>query len=150
MKTNNLIQYSENKASQNDIFEHLKWCNEQFIPKLSEKVTILDYSKKIFEKAICFEAFDNQVLVGLVAAYNNTENNFLFITNVSVIKQNIGQGIAKQLIKNSIDFAQKNNINSIQLEVDKNNSKAIQLYEKMNFSLENENEQSLFLNYKNK
>jgi ribosomal protein S18 acetylase RimI-like enzyme len=132
MKEN--ILYKIKTASEQEIYSHLVKCNNSFIPPLSEKVRINEYAKKIFEKAVVFEAWANNVLVGCIAAYFNDEINHLgYITNVSVINEYIGFGIATKLLNMCIEYAKQNSISEISLEVNKNSRSAIHLYTKFSF-----------------
>ena len=141
----NLIKYKHNTANFDEIHQHLNSCDQNFFPKLSSKVNIAEYSEKINNFAEKFEAWQNEMLIGLVAVYKNDENHFLFITNVSLLKEFQGKGIAKQLIMNAIDFAKDHQYKNIKLEVHLENENAIQLYTKLNFkNITTENE-SAFL-----
>jgi ribosomal protein S18 acetylase RimI-like enzyme len=126
---NHTIIYRIKSASENDIRLHLEACNSQFIPPLDTQVDLVQYAKKLFRKAVTFEA-----LAGLVAAYftDKTDKN-AFITNVSLLKEYRNQGLASKLMDNCIDYAGKNNIASIRLEVNRNNITALKLYEKYHF-----------------
>ena len=133
--TNAGIKYQTKTASTEEIRLHLKECNENFIPPLDQKVNLHEYSKKIFEKAITFEAWADKTLVGMVAAYfNDIENLSGYITSVSVDKNYTGKGVAHELMKSCIEYARKNNFLQIKLEVAEGNLKAIQLYKKFDFA----------------
>jgi ribosomal protein S18 acetylase RimI-like enzyme len=145
----NKIEFKINQSNNSDILEHLKKCNDQFIPPLSSRVSIDEYSVKIFEKAIRFELWDGLNLIGLTAAYKNNESNSLFITNVSVEKEFSGKGLANKLIEEVINYCKTNGHENVKLEVNIDNHKAISLYKKFNFKTENELNDSLFLGYTN-
>ena len=145
---NDDIIYSQNQSTTDDVYIHLKSCDNQFVPHLSSKVELNEYSKKIVDKAIRFEAWDKKALIGLVAAYCNKLEGFLYITNVSVEIKYQGVGIAKQLLHSSIVFANENNLNFIELEVNKKNQNAINLYKKLKFENLKENSESYFFTYK--
>ena len=132
MKINN-FEYKIKTAVENDLYNHLNECNPNFIPPLSNNVDILDYAKKIFEKAITFEYWFNDKLIGCVAAYVNLVENKSFITNVSVIKEFNGLGIAYDLLMKVLEYQIANKIKVISLEVNKNNESAINLYKKLKF-----------------
>ena len=128
------IIYKIKEASEKDIFLHLKDCKDYFLPPLDEKVNIDEYAKKIFEKAITFEAWEDDILVGLIAVYFNDLNRRVgFITNVSVVKKYMGMGVASVLLENCIEYATQNEFAEVQLEVDKANIPAINFYKKFNF-----------------
>lgn len=130
------ILYKINTATKKEIYNHLIICNDVFIPKLSSRTDISTFSDKIFKKTIKFEAWNNNLLVGLVSVYfNNLETQIGFINNVSILPEYHKNGIASKLIKKSEDYAKKNNFRQIQLEVNKNNISAINLYKKQNFNL---------------
>ncbi len=128
------ITYQTKTATEKNIFLHLTDCNNNFTPSLSERTDLAPYAKKIFEKAITFEAWSDNQLIGLIAAYLSTDNiKSVFITNVSVTKEFTGKGIASQLLRNCIDHCAKNDYFVITLEVNRNNSQAIGFYEKHQF-----------------
>lgn len=91
--------------------------------------------KKIAQNSVTFEAWLNEELVGLIAAYINDEKKqTAFITNVSLIKEFGGRGIASQLLTNCIIFTKAQNFKEIVLEVNGKNLQALKLYEKFHFS----------------
>lgn len=139
------IEYKLNKSVQIDVFNHLQICDNSFSPPLSSKVNIEEYSSKLCQKSFKIEAWESEKLIGLIAFYQNDIEDFFYITNVSIDPNYLGRGIANRLMENTIDFAKKQKINKIILEVDKNNEKAINLYKKHNFVLEKQQKNSLFL-----
>lgn len=133
------IHYKTNQSDFNDIYYHLMECDLFFNPKLSEKIDIVEYSKKINAKAIRVEAWNNDLLIGLVAYYFNPENSTAFITNVSVLDSFKGLGIAKKLLQEAINQIEFINCISIQLEVGKSSFAAINLYLKFDFEIAGDN-----------
>ena len=121
-------------ASYEVIIDHLNKCADNFNPPLYTYVNIEEYSRKIYNNAITFESWVNNNLVGLIAAYfNNYDTKAGFITNVSVIKEYQGYGIASQLLSNAIKYGKNNGFISLALEVNINNNSAIKLYKKYSF-----------------
>jgi ribosomal protein S18 acetylase RimI-like enzyme len=140
------IEYKLNSANPSDISTHLKVCDNQFVPVLSSRINIHEYSSKLFDKAVTFEAWYQNELVGLIAVYfSNVESGEAFISNVSVVDRFNGQGIAKRMLENCILYAQQNNFNSLILEVNKLNLVAINFYQRNLFSEFEANFDSLFL-----
>ena len=128
------LKYTEGMASEQEIHSHLMKCNENFIPHLEKKVNIQEYSRKIFEKAVTFEAWSGDTLVGLVAAYfNDPDGQVGYITSVSTIRTYMGKGIASILINSSIDYAKRHNFKTIFLEVAKANNRAVNFYKEFPF-----------------
>ena len=124
--------YKVKTASEEAIYQHLLACDEYFKPALSKKVAISEYSKKIFDKAITFEAWHNAILSGMVAVYFNDVDQFAFITNVSVMRDAVNGGIASQLMRMCIEYSFATQIKKIILEVNSQNTNAMELYKKFN------------------
>jgi ribosomal protein S18 acetylase RimI-like enzyme len=132
--TNN-IQYKQKKASASNILCHFSNCKKNFIDRLEERVDLEEYSQKIADKCITFEAWDDDILIGLVAAYFNDINHvFGYITSVSTIEKHSGKGIASNLLTTCIEYACKNSFKKISLEVSNLNLAAIKLYKKHRFN----------------
>ena len=109
-------------------------CDKGFSPPLSTRVNLEEYSHKLFEKSITFEAWSNKTLIGMIAAYfNDFKNSNGFITNVCVVESFKGMHIASKLMKLCIDFANEHRFKRIYLEVNENNISAINLYTKFSF-----------------
>ena len=124
-----------NEATEDEIAEHLVHCDANFVPPLSSRVKIIDYAKKIAHGATRFEAWSENRMVGLVAAYcSDHETRFAYITSVSVLKEWARKGIAKKLMKQCIDHMQCLGLRRISLEVSSENGAAISLYEKEGFT----------------
>ncbi len=129
-----LVKYRLNKASEAEIAEHLLRCDADFVPPLSGRVEINDYAKKIASKAARFEAWSDGRLVGLVAVYcNDPEKRIAYITSVSVLRESMGRGIAKSLMKQCIARVKALGMHQVSLEVASDNMPAIGLYEKSGF-----------------
>ena len=130
---NNHIVFAIKKAAENDIYSHLVRCDEEFSPRLSTRVDLSEYSGKLHESSITFEAWNEGLLISLVAGYFNDKGKRVYISNVSTEKIHWGKGLGKKLIVNLIEFAKTKKFNDIRLDVYMENSKAIQLYEHLNF-----------------
>lgn len=127
------MDYKIGTAGKSEILQHLLECDSSFVPLLSDRVNIDEYAEKVAGKAITFEAWDENRLAGLVAVYINMDSLTAFITNVSVLNKCSGKGIARKLMFHCIEYAGTNGFKRIQLEVNKNNTKAISLYKGLNF-----------------
>lgn len=129
-----VVEYLMNKASEAEIAEHLSRCDVDFVPPLSNRVEINDYAKKIASKATRFEAWSGGTLVGLVAAYcNDQEKRIAYITSVSVLRDWMGKRNSARLISQCIEHAKVSGMRQISLEVARDNTLAIKLYEKNGF-----------------
>ena len=143
-----MIIYQEGTAKKKEITEHLNACNQLFNPALSSYVNISQYSIRLKEFAHTFEAWDNSILIGLVGCYLNDNINYNgHISNVSVIKEYHGKGIAKKLLATTIKKASQLGMKSITLEVESTNNAAIKLYKNIGFEIsgKNKNKYSMIL-----
>lgn len=140
------INYRVNTASAQEVAEHLLCCDIFFAPPLSQRVRIPDYAQKLVSQTLRFEAWSNNLLVGLVAAYcNNQEARVAYITSVSVVKDWAGNGIAQCLMQQCIKHANTINMRKIQLEVDRENRLARNLYTKIGFSADRADGQCILM-----
>jgi ribosomal protein S18 acetylase RimI-like enzyme len=131
---NAAVVYLTNQGSAAEIAEHLKKCDQDFVPPLSARVHIDEYAKKIVSNAMRFEAWSGATLVGLIATYcNDREKRVAYITSVSVVKDWMGQGVAAHLLGECIAYARTSGMEQIRLEVSKDNLAAVRLYEKGGF-----------------
>ncbi len=140
------INYKTNTATKSEIIEHLQVCNENFEPKLDNYVNIEKYGEKLHSNAVNFEAWNRNILVGLVNVYFNDRETLIgFITNVSINKAYQKKGIAYQLLNNAIQYGIVNKFKKIQLEVENHNYRAIKLYEKYGFIKKEQKNSKLIL-----
>jgi ribosomal protein S18 acetylase RimI-like enzyme len=143
------IKYSENCASQIQIFEHLSECSKLFTIPLSDYVDIKQYSIKIRNNSITIEAWEKEKLVGLLAIYLNDLNNIEgYITNVSVVESFQAKGISSQLLSKTIAFTKLKKYKRIKLSVHKENNYALKLYEKYGFKITEEDNDNFIMTKK--
>lgn len=144
------ITYKTKTASEQELLSHLSECSKNFNQPLNNRVDLKSYSQKIAQKAITFEAWNGNKLVGLIAAYfNDSNNSFGYITNVSVLLEFTGKGIASELLLHCMNHAMKENYCEIQLQVNKYNIRAISLYKKHNFIQMDEMGENVIMQWKN-
>lgn len=140
----NLVVYEINKSKKKDICQHLNACDFSFVPALSERVSIDNYSKKLCENAMRFEAWHNKELVGLIALYCVLSDvKSAYITNFSILPSFQGKGVASSLANYCFDFLYFKSFEYIRLEVNKKNKIAIDFYHKTGFYIYFENELAL-------
>jgi len=134
----NTISYSLNKSGAADITFHLLRADVAFEPALSSRVDIHAYAEKLHDKADRFEAWLNQEMVGLVAAYcNQQQNGKTFVSSVSVWPEYQGQGIAARLMQHCIEHVQNLGFTQMELEVNQQSQAALALYQKLGFNVQN-------------
>ncbi len=131
---NKTLELSLNRADTSQIANHLRECDGLFIPPLSERVEVNEYSQKIASLATRFEAWTEDGLAGLLAAYCNDQSQATaYITSLSVSPRFQGQGVAAKLLNNCISYLTQLGFIAIKLEVNRHNTKAMNLYEKYGF-----------------
>lgn len=86
-----------------EIVEHFNQCDPLFAASITEIIALQDYAKKLAEQAWRTEAWQNNTLTGLVAAYYNAQRQQGFITNVSVLPDAQHCGVGSHLLIQSIE-----------------------------------------------
>lgn len=112
------VIYKVNCSNADNIIRHLFAVDGDYAIRLSDRIDINEYAYKLFEKSERIEAWDNDVLVGLVAYYNNSTTNSVYVSNVSVIKEYRTCGIASVLLTDLKNIVVKKRIAKIVLEAD--------------------------------
>jgi ribosomal protein S18 acetylase RimI-like enzyme len=142
------IRYKIKTAVAKDILVHLAECSENFSPPLMKRVDLEEYSGKLFEKSVTFEAWKEFSLVGLIAVYFNEFDSSAFITNVSVLRNFMGLGVASKLLEQCIEYAARKSFEEIKLEVNAESIYAIKLYGKFDFTVDSVNGDFLIMKLK--
>tara|TARA_R110002072_G_scaffold242550_3_gene401318 strand:- start:5887 stop:6339 length:453 start_codon:yes stop_codon:yes gene_type:complete len=129
------LAFNTNRADASAIETHLRACDAQFVPHLSDRVDLAVYGAKMASQAVLFEAWAGDTLVGLVAGYaNDPKKHDSFVTNVSVLPDWQGQSIANRLLSAFIDHARTAGFERVVLSVDARNDRARALYHKFGFT----------------
>ena len=137
-----------NTASTQQILSHLRDVDDCFVPSLSSKVDIESYAEKISTNSDTVEAWQGDVLVGLVAVhFNDSDFTTAHITNVSIAQPLCGTGIADKMMYECFDLAENRGYQEIVLEVNCDNQRAISFYIKNGFSESQRTSESVSLVY---
>ena len=140
----NDCSFFSNRASVEEVIDHLRACDQYFVPPLSESVVICDYALKIVEKSHRVEAWLAGELVGLVAMYcNDFEKQIAFVTNVSVSPTMQKRRLAHSLMTQALYFLRELRFKRVELEVSISNSSALNLYIKIGFFVQNQSNDRL-------
>lgn len=119
------------KLEKNDINKILQIEKSQNVTILKETVILDDMSNS--NNTLYFGAIYNDIIVGYIAITYVIDT--IDILSIVTMKKYEHIGIATLLLEYIFNFAKKNNVNKIFLEVRTSNTKAINLYEKNNFKL---------------
>ena len=107
---------------ENLCFSSEAWSREQIIDVLNDKRTIY----------LCYE--ESGKIIGLICLYNwCSEKDFLKIFSIATHSEHRNQGIAHELLKESIKIASSNELKRIKAETRKSNFKMQKVFEDMNF-----------------
>jgi len=129
------IAFVVNQSSADVIAAHLLRTESTFEPVLGSRVDIRAYAQKLHDRAVRFEAWLGEELVGLVASYcNKPDGGKAFVTSVSVWPECQGQGIGGRLMQQCIEHVRGLGFVQILLEVDQRSLPAVALYHKLGFS----------------
>ena len=69
--------------------------------------------------------------------YNNGKADVMIIDSVEVDQAHRGIGVGTKIIEQAIELAEKEGVDSVELNVNRDNIVAVKLYEKMGFSRTN-------------
>lgn len=127
------VEFCSNRATEEEVANHLVLCDARFVPPLSSRVEIKEYAHKIWTKAMRFEAWAEGALIGLVAVYCDKRQRLAYITNVSVSVKPPGARIASVLLQKGIEYLNEAGFGRVELEVDRDNHRAIDLYSRHGF-----------------
>jgi len=131
------IELRTNEAPAALIAQHLRECDRQFVPPLSERVDLGAYADKLAARAERVEAWSGGSLVGLVAAYlDGDAGQRAFVTSVSVLPRWQGRGIAARLLAQCAARAAQRGCRRVELEVHPANERALALYARAGFTLQ--------------
>jgi ribosomal protein S18 acetylase RimI-like enzyme len=128
-----------NTANSAAIEAHLRECDARFSPRLSDRVDLGDYARKLADFSDRVEVWQSDRLVGLVAAYlSNCRMGAGYISSVSVCSDVEGRGIASKLIRECRGLAEKRGLTSLGLEVASQDDSIQAFYRKHGFELSGE------------
>ena len=113
------------------------------------KIGINDYILKIANFATVIPYYNNSNLKGFIAYYANDKlKKNAYLTMIIIDNESRGEGLGKLLLESSIsDLVQQGFIN-YKLEVLKSNYKAIKMYEKFGFKIEEDRLELWLMNLK--
>ena len=130
------------------LHQHLLICDEQFNPRLSTRINLLNYAEKLHTKSVRFEMRHGQELVGLVAAYLNAPDRQTgFITHVSVLSTYLRKGLARLLVERCMEHARAEGFVEIRLEVSLGNTGALELYKGLGFKSKGETDTGKIMSF---
>ncbi len=127
------------------IDECLYLLGEKYTPdELYSKVDIMQYAKKLSEKAFFIIVDDNGIKQGFTAYYLNDEQSFVFITRIAVNELCRHQGLGRKMIE-ALSKYYSSRFEKIELEVEKTNEVARIFYHNMGFYIKEDRETKVLM-----
>lgn len=143
-----MVLIESKQLSSEEIYKYLEDNSDIFIPPLTNRVNLTEYSNKIYLYAWQVWAIDsnNDKLAGFMACYfNDKVNNIGYITTISVKKEYQGKKVGYNLLNTAINYAREKDFKKIKLEVNKKNVNAMKFYYRNGFNIIQENETSFLM-----
>lgn len=128
------MEYKCQKLNSKDVLALLVKAENSFTPPLSHNIpySLKEYAERLSGNAFFILCVDHEETLGFTAYYINTEGKFAYIPQIWVSDKYQRKGIGATMINKMIELL-PSNIDSIRLEVRKNNEKAYSFYAKSNF-----------------
>ena len=133
MRHNREILWISGTQYEKRIEAFLNEIDSIIIPKLSLRVNISDYSKKLAEKAETLFVVENNCDIASCSIYCNTET--AFISSLAVKKEFFRQQVGTILLNEVKRYVQIKGCSKMQLEVSAQNDTAFGFYKKNGFIL---------------
>lgn len=127
------MNYRLDSVGAAELLAHLRAADAGFSPPLSSRIELAGYADKLAAHARRIEAWQGDTLVGLIALYANDPARGGFITNVSVLPDFQGQGVAGELLKRTVALSLELGLPHLRLEVYADNTAALALYRRHGF-----------------
>lgn len=117
--------------------DFLSVIDTSFPVPLSQKVNISDYSPKVFNLGIVFQAMIDGEMVGVLIGYANDYQNFQgYISLFGILEEYRGMGIGKKLLQAMLDICRSRGMKELALDVHKQNEAAQKFYQKNGFTID--------------
>ncbi len=125
-----LIEIFASQINNFQIRSYFSKLSKEFLSELENQVDIEEYIRKIEKLSHHIVALEESEIVGALFYYSNIEVSF--VTHISVLPKYERLGIGSQLFSELLEKT-KNQI--IELEVNTNNLKAIEFYQKLDLQI---------------
>ena len=117
--------------------DFLNEVDSHFPIPLSKKTNIEHLAKKLLEKGMVLAVFDKEKIIGAVGMYaNDSVCKRAYISVLAVAPAFSGKGIATQIVTSAFEHAEKAGMEKIYLYTHKTNVKAIAVYKKLGFRVQ--------------
>ena len=111
----------------------LRNVNESFGVALNERVDLVEYSEKLYKRAVNHFISVNAKDIGHVAFYLNYDERECFVSTIAVLPDHSGQGYGTRLMNLVIETARDHDMARVALEADRNAPHLLCFYRKFGF-----------------
>lgn len=132
------------RLDESAVHDILTRFDTMFSPCLSTNINLEEYAKKLSEYANWIICKRSDETAGYIAFYENVETHIAFITSICVLDTFRKFGVATQMLNDMIKSL-PDTIFEIKLECRKNNSPAINYYNRNGFAILGEKEDKYIL-----
>lgn len=129
-----MVSLAKEKLTIDDVKELLMDFDSMFSPALSSFINIVSFANKLSKNAFFIIGRVEEEIVGYIAYYENCETKMDYIPSICVRDSFRSCGIASKMMDYLISQTPES-IESMALEVRKNNYSAIRFYEHNGFSI---------------
>lgn len=118
----------------NRIMSFLKSVDLSFHEPLSNRIIIEDYAQKLSQGAANIFIMDSLKDIAHAAFYISADGSKIFLSSISVISDYENKGVGSFLLSTVENYATKNQISIIELEVDSRSKKLKEFYKKNGYN----------------
>jgi ribosomal protein S18 acetylase RimI-like enzyme len=142
-----IVEFCDDLSCREDLYALLVKLDESYIPPISSRVNLKEYSVKLLKNGKVFCAKTSKDgYVGVLAIYiNDFVDNKAFISSIGVLPEYYGAGVSENLLSKACEVAIEYGMKSISLEVSVENQRAIVFYTKHGFYEELRMSNNLFM-----
>lgn len=140
-----MVSLSKEQLSFADVQKLLGEFDTMFSPSLSSHIDLKSFAEKLAKFAFFVLCKNEEGIVGYIAFYENRDTRISYIPSVCVKDSYRSKGIASQMMDYLIAQSHPD-INTIALEVRKNNNSAISFYQKQGFVMTEDRGERLLMN----
>ncbi len=120
----------------NRLLSLLNTLDPFYNPKISSKVKLDEYAKKLLSNGEVYVVMHKENDVGLIAIYtNDTQGGVAYLSSLGLLPQFQGKGISQSMMIKVFKLCEDKSMNIIRLETGEQNEKAIRFYKNNGFKI---------------
>lgn len=136
------MEFKISCSSEEQLTQFVKSNFIQFPLDFRKMCETTQYTHKLYTKALHFECWEDDELIGLLCAYVNDEGHFAYVPYLCISVKAHNKGIASRLLEQIYSLK---GINYVELEVRISNKSAYNLYRKKGFTEISRNKEKIQL-----